>query len=110
MRLEGKFDAALQRYRRSVKLDPGFGSELGIADTYALMGKEEEARQEYARAKLFVKSENHRVEYELYSAFTFIREEDQKQEKVALLDVRKHAHAYGNGLFEAESHRALQTD
>jgi len=107
LRLAGKFDAALQRYRMSVKLDPGFGSELGIADTYALMGKEEEARQEYARAKLFVKSENHRVEYELYSAFTFIREDDQKQAKVALLDVSKHAHAIGNGRLEAEAHRVL---
>ena len=39
LRMDGKFDAALEQYRISVRMDPNFGSELGIADTLALMGK-----------------------------------------------------------------------
>jgi tetratricopeptide (TPR) repeat protein len=33
LRLAGKFDAALEQYRMSIRVDPSFGSELGVADT-----------------------------------------------------------------------------
>jgi Flp pilus assembly protein TadD len=56
--LAGKFDAALEQYRMSIRIDPNFGSELGVADSYAVMGKEEEARQEYAQAVAFTASES----------------------------------------------------
>ena len=39
LRMAGKLDAALEQYRMSIRIDPNFGSELGIADTYALMGR-----------------------------------------------------------------------
>ncbi len=61
LRLAGKFDAALEQYRMSIKIDPTFGSELGVADTYAVMGREEEARDEYARAIVFVSSDSEKV-------------------------------------------------
>jgi tetratricopeptide (TPR) repeat protein len=107
LRLSGKFDAALEQYRMSIRMDPNFGSELGVADTYALMGKEEEARDEYARAVVFAPGESEKVEYELQSALTWIRENNRKQAERALREVVKHAHATGLARLEAEAHRVL---
>jgi tetratricopeptide (TPR) repeat protein len=107
LRLAGKFDAALEQYRLSIRVDPNFGSELGVADTFALMGKEEEAREEYERAIVFTNSESDRVEYELQAATTWIRENNRKQAERALKDVGRHAHTAGLAVLEAESHRFL---
>jgi tetratricopeptide (TPR) repeat protein len=107
LRLAGKFDAALEQYRMSIRVDPNFGSELGVADTYALMGKEEEAREEYERAIVFTNSESDKVEYELQSATTWIRENNRKQAERALKEAGRHAHAAGLAELEAESHRFL---
>ncbi len=107
LRLAGKFDAALEQYRMSIRVDPNFGSELGVADTYAVMGREQEAREEYDRAIVFTSSESDRVEYELQSATTWIRENNRKQAEKALKDVSRHAHTAGLAVLEAESHRFL---
>jgi len=105
LRLAGKFDAALEQYRASIRIDPDFGSELGVADTYALMGKEEDAREEYERAIVFATSEHDKVEYELQSAVTWIREGNHKQAEKALREVARNAHFSGLGQLEAESYR-----
>ncbi len=107
LRLAGKFDAALEQYRMSIRVDPNFGSELGVADTLALMGKEQEARDEYDRAVVFASSETDRVEYELQAAVTWIRENNRKQAEHALREAGKHAHAAGLTVLESESHRFL---
>jgi tetratricopeptide (TPR) repeat protein len=107
LRMAGKFDAALEQYRMSIRIDPNFGSELGVADTYALMGKELEAREEYDRAIVFAASDGDKVERELQSAVTWIRENNRKQAERALGDVARHAHAAGLGQLEAEAHRIL---
>jgi tetratricopeptide (TPR) repeat protein len=107
LRLAGKFDAALEQYRTSIKIDPNFGSELGVADTYAVMGREEDARDEYARAIVFAPSESEKVDYELQSAATWIRENNRKQAEHALRDVVKHAHRAGLAVLEAEAQRTL---
>jgi len=105
LRLDGKFDAALEQYRASIRIDPDFGSELGVADTYALMGKEEDAREEYERAIVFATSESDKVAYELQSAVTWIREGNHKQAEKALHEVGRHAHNSGLGTLEAECYR-----
>jgi len=107
LRMAGKFDAALEQYRQSIRIDPQFGSELGVADTYALMGKEEEARDEYTRAVVFARSDDERIQYELNSAVTWIRENNRKQAERALREVARHAHVAGLGRLEAEAHRVL---
>ena len=84
LRMAGKFDAALEQYRMSIRIDPNFGSELGVADTYALMGKELEAREEYDRAIVFAPSDGDKVQRELQSAVTWIRENNRKQAERAL--------------------------
>src|SRR5581483_11968177 len=107
LRMAGKFDAALEQYRMSVRIDPNFGSELGIADTYAVMGREQEARDEYDRAIVFAGSQNDKITYELQSAVTWIRENNHKQSEKALAEVAKHAHAAGLAMLEAEAQRVL---
>ena len=107
LRMDGKFEAALEQYRISVRMDPNFGSEVGIADTLALMGKGQEARDEYDRAIVFAGSQGDKVQYELQSALTWIREGNHKQADKALAEVAKHAHAAGLARLEAEANRVL---
>jgi tetratricopeptide (TPR) repeat protein len=107
LRMAGKFDAALEQYRMSIRIDPNFGSEVGVADTYALMGKEREAREEYDRAIVFAPSNGDKVQRELQSAVTWIRENNRKQAERALGDVARHAHGAGLARLEAEAHRIL---
>jgi len=107
LRMAGKFDAALEQYRMSVHIDPNFGSEVGIADTYALMGREQDARDEYDRAIVFAGTQSDKLQYELQSALTWIRENNRKQAEKALGEVTKHAHAAGLAYYEAESQRVL---
>jgi tetratricopeptide (TPR) repeat protein len=107
LRMAGKFDAALEQYRRSVRIDPNFGSEVGIADTYALMGREEDAREEYGRAIVFAGSQSEKLEYELQAAVTWIRENNRKEAEKALSEVAKHAHAADLAFYEAEAQRVV---
>jgi tetratricopeptide (TPR) repeat protein len=107
LRMAGKFDAALEQYRMSIRIDPNFGSELGVADTLAVMGKEREAREEYDRAIVFAPSNADRAQRELQSAVTWIRENNRNQAERALNDVARHAHTAGLGQMEAEAHRIL---
>jgi tetratricopeptide (TPR) repeat protein len=107
LRAAGLYDAALDKYRMAIRVDPTFGSELGVADTFAVMGREAEAREQYAKALMFVSSESDRVEYELQSALTWIRENNHKQGDKALHDVAKHAHAVGLAKVEAEANRIM---
>src|SRR5579863_2282150 len=53
-RMAGDFESALAHYRAALKMDPDFvSSQIGIADTYALMGNQEQARIEYDTAVRF---------------------------------------------------------
>jgi tetratricopeptide (TPR) repeat protein len=107
LRMAGKFDAALEQYRLSVHTDPNFGSELGIADTYALMGREQDAREEYDRAIVFAGTQSDKIQYELQKAVTWIRENNRRRAEKALAEVGKHAHAAGLAFYEAEAERIL---
>ena len=107
LRMAGKFDAALEQYRMSIRIDPNFGSEVGVADTYAVMGREREAREEYDRAIVFAPSNADKVQRELQSAVTWIRDNNRKQAERALSDVARHAHSAGLAQLEAEAHRIL---
>lgn len=105
LRASGQFEAALEKYRMAIHVDPNFGSELGLADTLAVMGRESEARDAYAKAEVFAASESDRLTYELQSAATWIRENNHKQADKTLHDVAKHAHDIGLGRLEAEANR-----
>ena len=107
LRAAGQYDAALEKYRMAIHADPSFGSEFGVADTLAVMGKETEAREEYARALMFVTCESDRVEYELQAAVTWIREGNHKQVDKSMHEIAKNAHAAGLEKLEAEANRIM---
>ena len=74
-RMAGNFDAALEHYRAALKLDPQFVySQLGVADTYALMGQYEQARLEYDKAVKAAENPADRLEYRMQRATTWARE------------------------------------
>jgi len=51
LRMSGNFRDALEHYRQALTIDPAFqSSQIGIADTYALMGEQATARTEYDKA------------------------------------------------------------
>src|ERR1700723_1917755 len=51
LRMAGNFQGSLQHYRAALKIDPDFvTSQVGLGDTYALMGNQQQARAEYDKA------------------------------------------------------------
>ena len=107
LRASGQYDAALEKYRMAIRVDPNFGSEFGVADTLAVMGKEAEAREEYTKALMFVTSENDRVEYDLQMAVTWIRENYHAEADNSHHEGARQAHAAGLAKIEAEANRIM---
>src|SRR5579871_4563604 len=74
-RMAGRYDQALSHYHESLKIDPGFvESQLGIGDTYALMGEEAKARVEYSAAVQKAADKVQKARWSLQSAATYVRE------------------------------------
>ena len=108
MRMSGNFDLALRHYRAALKLDPTFyWSQLGLADTYALMGDESKAREEYAKAIQQAKTEAEKCDFATQSAITWMREGNHEQADKALLAVARRAHAAGLLKQEATAYRMM---
>jgi tetratricopeptide (TPR) repeat protein len=106
LRLSGDFPGALQHYEAALKIDPNFVySQLGIADTYALKGDQARARSEYAKAIAGAESDADRVEFEMQSAMTYVRERKYEQADTAFAAVANEAHSLGLQFHEAEVHR-----
>jgi len=110
LRLSGDFPGALEHYQAALKIDPKFVySQLGIGDTYALMGDEARARSEYAKAIAGVDSEADRVEFEMQSAMTYVRERKYAQADTAFAAVASEAHSLKLLFHEAEIYRLMAT-
>ncbi len=108
LRLSGDFPGALQHYQAALKIDPKFVySQLGIGDTYALMGDEVRARAEYAKAVAAAESDADRVEFEMQSAMTYVRERKYQEANTAFAAVAQEAHSLGLQFHEAEVHRMM---
>jgi tetratricopeptide (TPR) repeat protein len=74
-RMSGDFESALAHYRAALKMDPDFvSSQIGIADTYALMGNQDQARMEYDKAIRFAHNETDRLSYGIQKATTYVRD------------------------------------
>jgi tetratricopeptide (TPR) repeat protein len=108
MRLAGNFEIALRHYHAALKLDPTFyWSQVGLADTYSLMGDEPRARQEYAVAVGEAKTQAEKVDYLTQSALTWVREADHAATDRALNAVAQRAHTAHLGKQEAEAYRIM---
>ena len=93
LRMSGRFSDALIHYRASLKNDPNFVvSQVGLADTYALMGDEARARAEYAIAIQHAFSKSEAASWSLNSAITYIRENNRSGADDAFHAVAKMAH------------------
>ncbi|MBZ5719308.1 MAG: tetratricopeptide repeat protein [Acidobacteriia bacterium] len=114
LRMSGNYEGALEHYRAALKIDPGFvSSQLGLADTYALMGNQAQARAEYDKAIQSASTDADRLDYGLQKAATWAREGNLAEADKAFLAVAERAHASGIDLEEAQAHRSMslyQTD
>jgi tetratricopeptide (TPR) repeat protein len=108
LRMSGNFDAALEHYRAALKIDPQFDySQLGLGDTYALMGNQAQARLEYEKAIRQAYTDADRLSYALQSATTFERENNPADADKAFVAAADRAHATGFDLIEAQAYRMM---
>ena len=108
LRMAGKFDKALEHYHAALKIDPNFvSSQAGLADTYALMGDQVQARIEYEKAIQAAHTEADRLDYSLQEAATWVRENKFPDATKAYLAAADKAYAQGLRLQEAQAHRMI---
>lgn len=114
LRMAGNFDAAMEHYRAALKSDPAFvSSQLGLADTYALMGDQVQARVEYDKTMAIAVTERDRLDYSLQKASTWVRENSFAEADKAFTATAEKAHVAGLDLDEAQAYRMMslyQTD
>jgi tetratricopeptide (TPR) repeat protein len=108
LRMAGNFEGSLTHYRAALKIDPDFvTSQLGLGDTYALMGNQEQARVEYDKAIRFAHTEADRLTYSMQKAMTFVREGNYAEADKSLLEIAQTAHAKEQDLQEAQALRQM---
>jgi tetratricopeptide (TPR) repeat protein len=114
LRMSGNFEGSLQHYRAALKIDPDFvTSQLGLGDTYALMGNQDQARIEYDKAIRFAHTEADRLTYSMQKAMTFVRDGNFAEADKEYLEIAENAHAKEQDLQEAQALRHMgeyQTD
>jgi tetratricopeptide (TPR) repeat protein len=108
LRMAGRFDEALEHYRAALKIDAAFNtSQVGLADTYALMGDQERARQEYDKAIANELDPASRFDYRMQKAITWVREKNyiEADRQLWLISVEAHGQSYE--LQEAQALRRM---
>jgi tetratricopeptide (TPR) repeat protein len=113
-RMAGDFEGSLAHYRAALKIDPDFvTSQLGLGDTYALMGNQEQARVEYDKAIRFAHNEADRLTYGMQKAMTFVRDGNYGEADREYQEIADTGHAKGQDLQEAQAYERMaeyQTD
>jgi tetratricopeptide (TPR) repeat protein len=108
LRMAGNFEGSLIHYRAALKIDPDFvTSQLGLGDTYALMGNQEQARVEYDKAIRFAHNEADRLTYGMQKAMTFVRDGNYAEADKQLSETAETAHAKAQDLQEAQALRQM---
>jgi tetratricopeptide (TPR) repeat protein len=113
-RMAGNFEGSLKHYRAALKIDPDFvTSQVGLGDTYALMGNQEQARIEYEKAIRYAHNEADRLTYSMQNAMTWVRDGKFAEADKSFQEIAQAAHAKEQDLQEAQAYRHLaeyQTD
>ena len=108
MRMLGDYRAALDHYRKALEINPSFNpSQVGLATTYALMGDQKKAREQYLVAIRGTKERPTQVNYRILWAMTYYRENKPVLAQQAFLQVDREAHLAGLPIQEAEIHRTV---
>jgi tetratricopeptide (TPR) repeat protein len=108
LRMAGTFEGSLQHYRAALKIDPDFvTSQVGLGDTYALMGNQEQARVEYDKAIRFAHNEADRLTYGMQKAMTWVRDGKFAEADNLFQEIAQSAHAKEQDLQEAQAYRHL---
>jgi tetratricopeptide (TPR) repeat protein len=108
LRMAGNFEGSLTHYRSALRIDPAFvTSQLGLGDTYALMGNQEQARIEYDKAIRFAFNEADRLTYSMQKAMTFVRDGNYGEADRNYLEIAETAHAKEQDLQEAQALRHM---
>ncbi|HEY1657459.1 MAG TPA: hypothetical protein VGG14_03875 [Candidatus Sulfotelmatobacter sp.] len=107
-RMAGDFEGSLQHYRLALKIDPDFvTSQVGLGDTYALMGNQEQARVEYDKAIRYAHNEADRLSYTMQKGMTWVRDGKFDEADKLYLEVAETAHAKEQDLQEAQALRHI---
>jgi tetratricopeptide (TPR) repeat protein len=108
LRMAGNFEASLQHYRAALKIDPDFvTSQVGLGDTYALMGNQEQARIEYDKAVRYAHNEADRLSYGMQKAMTWVRDGNFAEADKSYLEIAQTAHGKEQDLQEAQAYRHM---
>jgi len=107
-RMAGDFESSLTHYRAALKIDPDFvTSQLGLGDTYALMGNQEQARIEYDKAIRFAHNEADRLTYGMQKAMTYVRDGNYAEADRQFQAIAEAGHAKNQDLQEAQALRHM---
>ncbi len=113
-RMAGNFEGSLKHYRAALDIDPDFvTSQVGLGDTYALMGNQEQARIEYDKAIRYAHNEADRLTYSMQKAMTWVRDGKFANADKSFEEIAETAHAKDQDLQEAQACRHMaeyQTD
>src|ERR1700688_1275680 len=108
LRMAGNFEGSLTHYRSALRIDPDFvTSQVGLGDTYALMGNQEQARIEYDKAIRYAHNEADRLAYNMQKAMTWVRDGKFAEADKLFLEVAETGHAKEQDLQEAQAYRHL---
>jgi len=108
LRMAGRFENALEHYRAALAIDASFNtSQVGLADTYALMGDQERARLEYDKAIGNEPNQANRFDYRMQKAITWVREKNYVEADRQLWRVSVEAHGQSYELQEAQALRRM---
>jgi tetratricopeptide (TPR) repeat protein len=108
LRMAGNFQGSLLHYRAALVIDPDFvTSQLGLGDTYALAGNQEQARIEYDKAIRFAHNEADRFTYAMQKAMTYVREGNFAEADREFTEIAKSAHEKDQDLQEAQALRQM---
>ncbi|MGA9307660.1 MAG: tetratricopeptide repeat protein [Candidatus Sulfotelmatobacter sp.] len=113
-RMAGNFEGSLKHYRAALDIDPDFvTSQVGLGDTYALMGNQEQARIEYDKAIRYAHNEADRLTYSMQKAMTWVRDGKFADADKSFQEIAETAHAKDQDLQEAQAYLHMaefQTD
>src|SRR5438270_391988 len=108
LRMAGDYEGSLKHYRAALQIDPDFvTSQLGLGDTYALMGNEEQARAEYDKAIRYAHNEADRLTYSMQRAMTWVRDGKYGEADKEFQQIAETAHAKDQDLQEAQALRHM---